>query len=57
MENPNPRFLPNIQDEPTNILQPIAVYEHEPLLCLEEACEPLYSLIDDLAQNIWISKT
>jgi hypothetical protein len=41
-------FLFNIQDEPTNILQPIAGYEREPLLSLEEACNPLYSLIDDL---------
>jgi hypothetical protein len=56
METANPRFLFNIQDEPTNILQPIAGYEREPLLSLEEACNPLYSLIDDLAQNIWISK-
>jgi hypothetical protein len=56
MENPNPRFLSNIKDEPTNILQPIAGYEREPLLPLEEACQSLYSFIDDLAQNIWISK-
>ncbi|CAF3441629.1 unnamed protein product [Rotaria sp. Silwood1] len=56
MENPNPRFLTNIQDEPSNMLQPIAGYEREPLLCLEEACESLYSLINDLPQYIWISK-
>lgn len=56
METINPRFLSNIQDEPTNILQPIAGYEREPLLSLEEACIPLYSFVDDLEQNIWISK-
>ena len=56
MESPNPRFLSNVQDEPTNILQPIAGYEREPLVSLEDACQPLYSLIDDLPQNIWISK-
>jgi len=56
MANANPRFLANIQDEPTNILQPIAGYEHEPLLSLEDACQPLYGLIENLAQFIWISK-
>lgn len=56
METINPRFLSNIQDEPTNILQPIAGYEREPLLSLEEACIPLHSFVDDLEQNIWISK-
>ena len=56
MENMNPRFLSNIEDEPKNILQPIAGYEREPLLSLEDACIPLVSLVDDLQQNIWISK-
>lgn len=56
MENINPRFLSNIQDEPKNILQPISGYEREPLLSLEDACIPLHSLVDNLEQNIWISK-
>lgn len=56
MEVANPRFLSNIKDEPSNILQPIAGYEREPLLSLEDACQPLYSLIEDLPQYIWISK-
>ncbi len=53
MEIPNPRFLSNIQDESTNIWQPITGYEREPLLSLEEVYKPLYSLIDII---FWISK-
>ncbi|CAF1049985.1 unnamed protein product [Adineta ricciae] len=56
MANINPRFLSNLKDEPSNILQPISGYEHEPLLSLEESCQSLYPLIDNLAQYIWISK-
>ena len=56
MEEGNPRFLANIQDEPTNILQPIAGYEREPLLSLEEACRPLEGLLEDLPKYVWISK-
>ena len=52
----NPRFLVNIGDEPTNILQPIAGYEDEPLVSLEDACEPLKTFIEDLPQYIWIAK-
>ena len=56
MEEGNPRFLASIHDEPTNILQPIAGYEREALLPLEDACRPLEGLIDDLPKYVWISK-
>lgn len=53
----NCRFLASTQDESKQMLKPIAGYEHEPLLPLEEACKPLEHLFDhELRQNIIIAK-
>ena len=53
----NPRLIADIKDEPKQMLKPIAGYEHEPLLSLEEACEPLNDILDhELKQNITIAK-
>jgi hypothetical protein len=53
----NPRLKERIQDEPKQLLQPIAGYENEPLLPLEEACKPLEKIMDkELPQNIIIAK-
>ena len=53
----NPRLLANFQDEPTQMLKAITHYAKEPLVSLEEACEPLEGIIDEeLAQNIQIAK-
>lgn len=53
----NRRLIDNIGDEPEQMLQPIIGYEKEPLLSLEEACEPLESILDhQLKQNIFIAK-
>jgi hypothetical protein len=53
----NNRLLDNIRDEPKQMLKPICGYEREPLLSLEEACEPLEDVLDyELKQNITIAK-
>ena len=52
----NPRYLAGISDEPKQLLQPISGYAAEPLLSLEEACEPLQSIIPQLSTYIWIAK-
>jgi hypothetical protein len=53
----NHRLLANIRDEPKQMLKPIAGYEYEPLLPLEEACKPLEDILDhELKQNISIAK-
>lgn len=52
----NPRYLSGIVDEPKQLLQPIAGYAHEPLLSLEEACEPLTDLVPRLEAHIWVAK-
>jgi hypothetical protein len=53
----NPRLLANIRDEPKQMLQPISGYEHEPLLSLEKACQPLENILGNkLKQNIIIAK-
>ena len=52
----NPRYLLGISDEPKQISQPISGYAHEPLLPLEEACEPLLSTVPRLSAYIWIAK-
>jgi hypothetical protein len=53
----NHRLIENIADEPKQMLKPIAGYEREPLVSLEEACKPLEDLLDDeLKQNISIAK-
>ena len=52
----NPRYLAGISDEPKQMLQPISGYASEPLLSLEEACEPLIDMIPRLAVHMWIAK-
>jgi hypothetical protein len=52
----NERYLLGISDEPKQFLQPIAGYAREPLLPLEEACEPLISIVPRLPAHIWIAK-
>lgn len=52
----NPRYLLGIGDEPKQILEPIAGYAREPLLSLEEACEPLIAIVPRLPAHIWIAK-
>lgn len=51
------RLVDDIRDEPKQMLTPIAGYEQQPLLSLEEACKPLEGLLDyQLKQNIFIAK-
>jgi len=52
----NPRYLLGISDEPKQLLQPISGYAREPLLPLEEACEPLITLVPRLEAHVWIAK-
>lgn len=53
----NPCLVSTIRDEPKQMLKPIAGYERESLLSLEEACKPLESILDqELKQNIIIAK-
>jgi hypothetical protein len=52
----NPRYLLNLGDDPKQLLEPIAGYAHEPLLSLEEACEPVVSIVARLPAHIWIAK-
>jgi hypothetical protein len=53
----NHRLLANIQDEPDQMLKPISQYAKEPVVTLEEACQPLESILnDELQQNIQIAK-
>ena len=55
--NINYRLLANVGDEPKQMLRPVAGYEEEPILSLEEACKPLEKLFDEeLKQNIIIAK-
>jgi hypothetical protein len=44
----NPRYLAGISDEPKQLLQP--------LLSLEEACEPLIPIVPRLQAHIWVAK-
>ncbi|CAF4274500.1 unnamed protein product, partial [Rotaria sordida] len=55
-ENINCRYLSGISDEPKQLLEPISGYAHEPLLSLEEACEPLLNIVSRLPVHIWIAK-
>ncbi|CAF3341148.1 unnamed protein product [Rotaria sp. Silwood2] len=55
-KNINQRYLFGITDEPKQLLEPISGYVHEPLLSLEEACEPLLNIIPNLPAHIWIAK-
>jgi hypothetical protein len=52
----NLRYLQGISDELNQLLQPISGYAREPLLSLEEACEPLLPLVPRLPPHIWIAK-
>jgi hypothetical protein len=52
----NPRYLAGISDEPKQLLQPISGYAREPLLSLEEACEPLIPIVPRLQAHIWVAK-
>ena len=52
----NRRYLSGLSDEPKQILQPISGYTHEPLLTLEEACEPLHNIVPRLPAHIWVAK-
>ena len=56
-EQINHRLIADIQDEPDQMLKPIAGYEKETLLPLEEACKPLQGILNhELKQNITIAK-
>lgn len=52
----NPRYTIGIEDECNEVLQPISGYAKEPLLSLEEACEPLKNLVPRLETYIWVAK-
>jgi hypothetical protein len=53
----NHRLVANIRDEPEQMLKPISGYEREPLLSIEDACEPLENILDhELKRNIIIAK-
>ena len=53
----NARLVSSVRDEPKQMLKPIAGYEREQLLSLEDACKPLEGIIDhELQQNITIAK-
>jgi hypothetical protein len=52
----NPRYLLGLSDEPKQMLEPIAGYAYEPLLSLEEACEPIINIVPRLPAHIWIAK-
>ncbi|CAF1582079.1 unnamed protein product [Rotaria magnacalcarata] len=52
----NLRYLGSSIDEPKRLLQPITGYAYEPLLTLEEACEPLLNIVPRLPTYIWIAK-
>jgi hypothetical protein len=55
-ETINPRYLSALSDEPKQLLEPISGYAREPLLSLEEACEPLLTIVPRLPAHIWIAK-
>lgn len=50
------RYICAVGDEPKQCLQPITGYTHEPLLSLEEACEPLLQIVPRLEAHIWVAK-
>ncbi|CAF3773633.1 unnamed protein product [Rotaria socialis] len=56
LESVNPRYISGIGDEPKQVLQPITGYVHEPLLSLEETCEPLVNVVPRLPAHIWVAK-
>ena len=52
----NRRYLLSVNDEPKQLLQPISGYAHEPLVSLEDACEPLKDIVPRLAAHVWVAK-
>jgi hypothetical protein len=52
----NRRYLQGVSDEPKQLLQPIFGYAHESLLSLEDACEPLLTIVPRLPQHAWVAK-
>jgi len=53
----NPRLLADIRHEPQQMLEPITGYEQEPLLSLEEACQPLENILgNELKLYIIVAK-
>ena len=54
-DNINRRYLLNIGDDPSAVLEPIWGYAHEPLTSLTEACTPLHNLISRLEPHIWVA--
>lgn len=55
-ERINPRYLLGITDEPKQLLQPILGYALEPFVSLEDACQPILTIVPHLAAHIWIAK-
>jgi hypothetical protein len=53
---PHRRYITGIVDEPTQLLRPITGYSEQPLLSLEEACQPLQTLVPNLSSHVWIAK-
>jgi hypothetical protein len=49
--NPRLAYAP-IAQEPKQLLKAIQGYEKEELVSLEEACEPLHRILDELHENI-----
>jgi hypothetical protein len=52
----NRRYLSGIADEPKQLLHPIQGYALEPLLPLEDACQPIVTIVPNLPSHIWIAK-
>ena len=46
----------DLTSEPKRMLPPIRGYENQPLVSLEQAVEPLHSLVPDVDQMIWTVK-
>jgi len=47
----------DLTSEPQEILPPIQGYEEKPLVSLEEAVEPLSSLVPQIDHMVWIVKS
>ena len=54
--NINHRYIIGIKDEPRVLLRPIFGYACEPLVSLEEACQPLLNIVPHLSSHIFIAK-
>ena len=52
----NQRYLSGLTDEPKQLLPPIQGYALEQLLSLEDACQPIVSIVPNLPSHIWIAK-